>query len=256
MHDISGLRPERRDQARGKKLKLRKFISSIPFLACLTESQLTSLEQVILERSFARGDIILLEEDTCNHLYVVYSGKVKAVKIDSQGREHILAIHKKGEYFGEMGILDGKTSPAAVVAMEDVEIGLISRKDFEAHLLTNPDVLREIVAVFCKRIRESWLKLKVLSYTGAGDRVREVLGILASHHGVKDQRGVILPLRLTHKDIAQYASLSRETVTRQLDKLARNGEIEILENRCILLMGPFLAATKTLPEGHSEQPFT
>lgn len=219
--------------------KLRKFIGSVPFLACLSDQEIEDFEQLIVEKRFSRGEIILLEEDTSKYLYIVYSGKVKAVKAGTDGKEHILAIHKKGDSFGEMAMLDGKTSPAAVVAMDDAEIGLISRDVFEKHLLSKPKVLRETISVLCSRLRQAWLKVKVLSFDDAESRVRAVLELIGLQHGVADQRGTIISLKLTHKDIADFSLLSRETVTRQLLKLSEAEEIEILEDRYILLKQEF-----------------
>ena len=180
-----------------------------------------------------------MEENSCKYFYLMYSGKVKAVKTDSGGAEHVVAIHKKGDFFGEVGILDGRTSPATIIAMETTHIGLISNADFEKSLLSNPKVLRELLHVFCARLRDSWLKIKVLGFNDAERRVRAVLELIALQNGtVQPGRSALLP-KLTHRDIAQYASLSRETVTRQLRKLSMAGEILIQENRQIVLYPDF-----------------
>ena len=66
-----------------------------------------------------------------------------------------------------------------------------------------------------------------------------VLAHLARLHGIKDTRGALLALKLTHKEIADYASVSRETVTRLLGKFVKEGEIEVLADRHILLKPAF-----------------
>jgi len=158
------------------------------------------------------------------------------VQMSEDGKEHILAIHKAGDFFGEMAMLDGKTSPAAVIAMEDSEIGLITKDNVEKYLLKDQKMLHEIIAMLCLRLRDAWLMLKVLSFADAEKRVRAVLKHISVQYGVKDKRGTIITLKLTHKDIADYASLSRETVTRFLDKFAKDGEIEYLKNKKYLLL--------------------
>lgn len=228
------------------KSKFVKFARLVPFLACLAEHELTELEQVVIEKRFPKDSIVLFEEDTCKYLYIVYAGKVKAVKTSMDGREHILAVHKRGDFFGEIGILDGKTTPATVIAMEESEIGLIGKEAFERYLLSNPKVLREIVSTLCLMLREAWLKVKVLSHTDAESRVRAVLELIAMQHGVQDTRGTIIPLNLTHKDIGHFSSLSRETVTRQLLKFTEGEEIEILQNKHILLKQAFIENAQNL----------
>ncbi|MBA4348642.1 MAG: Crp/Fnr family transcriptional regulator [Thermodesulfovibrio sp.] len=216
-----------------------KIIKNIPFFACLSEEEIKELRHVLVEKHFHRNKIIFMEEDTQNYIYIILSGKVKAVHLTPDGREHILAVHKTSDFFGEMALLDGKTSPATVIAMEDTSIAIISKKNFE-ELLKNNNVLKGIISTLCARLREAWMTNKVLSHHRAEDRVRTLLKLLGMYYGMKDRRGTIITLKLTHRDIADYTSLSRETVTRLLNKLIMDGKIEVLDDRNLLLKPSFL----------------
>jgi CRP/FNR family transcriptional regulator len=216
------------------------IVPKIPFLTCLSETEISTLKNLVVEKHFKKNQVILYEEDTPNYLYFVYSGKVKAIQLSADGHERILAIRKKGDFFGEMAILDGMTAPATVVAIEDATVGFISKRDFETHLLQNSKALREIIAMLCVRLREAWSMIKVLSFEDAEQRIRVVLKNIGDQFGVKDQRGIILNLKLTHKDIAEHANTARETVTRSLSRFVQSGEIEMLEGKYILLKPVFL----------------
>jgi CRP/FNR family transcriptional regulator len=222
-----------------RKSRPNNSIKSIAFFECLSDKELSELKRILVEKHFPKDKVILLEEDTPNYMYFIYSGMVKAVQISEEGKEQILAIHKKGESFGEMSLLDMKTSPATVIAMEDAYVGLIAKKDFERYLLKNEKVLKHIISMLCSRLREAWLRIKVLSFADAEHRVRAVLKLLGEQNGIKDPRGTIISLKLTHKDIAGYASVSRETATRFIDRFLKKGEIEILDKKDILLKPSF-----------------
>jgi len=226
------------------KNKLQKsnfdvIIDKIPFLSCLSEDEVAGLRKDVIEKRFKKKQIILQEEDTLNYLYFVYSGKVKVIQLSAEGQERIVAIRKRGEFFGEMAILDGMTAPATVVAMEEASVGFISAKDFQSHLLQNRKVLMEMISMLCSRLREAWMMLKVLSFAGAEQRIRVVLKNAGDQFGVKDQRGIIINLRLRHKDIAELAATARETVTRSLKRFVQSEEIEFLESKYILLKPAF-----------------
>ncbi len=214
-----------------------RAVKQIPFLSALSEVE---LRRIIIRKHFAKNQIILYEEDTANFIYFIYSGKVKAVQFSIDGKERILAIHKKGDFFGEMAILDGKSAPATIVAMEEAEIGFISKEDFDWYLLKNEQVVKGIITMLCERLREAWLMLKVTSFADAEHRIRAVLMHMADQFGIRDARGTIINLKLTHKDLAHLASISRETATRFLNSFEKNGEIEILENKAILLKPAFI----------------
>lgn len=211
----------------------------IPFFSSLEREELTRLVAVIRKKSYHRNTTILGEQDANHYMYVILNGKVKVLRTGEDGKERIFAIHKRGDFFGEMAMLDGKTSPAAVVALEDTTVGLIARDDFYRHLMTNPKVLDKIIEMLCSRLRESWMMLKVLSCPDAEQRVRTVLGHLADTNGVADSRGTIITMKLTHKEIAGYANLARETVSRLLTSLRKGEEIEILDSHQIVLKRAF-----------------
>lgn len=210
-------------------------LQSLPFLRELSEAELTRLNSVVRERRFAKNEVILCEEETAQYMYVVNSGKVKVVQSSATGKEKILAIHKKGDYFGEMALLDGYAAPATIIAMEETTIALICRNDFVNSFLKDDKILQHIIAMLCSRLRDAWFMIKVMSFSNAEEKVHTVLEHLCTLYGIKDSRGTILPIKLTHKELAEYASLSRETVSRQLKLMERAGEIEILPNRTILL---------------------
>jgi CRP/FNR family transcriptional regulator len=222
-----------------KKLLFDRIIKGIPLFACLSEEEIKELRHVLVEKHFSRNRIIFVEEDTQNYMYVILSGKVKVVHLGSDGKEHILAVHKTGDFFGEMALLDGKTAPATVIAMEDTDIMIMSKKDFDEYLLKNQRILKEIISILCTRLREAWMMNKVLGMPRAEERVRTLLKLMGMHYGIKDNRGIVIILRLTHQDIADYSSLSRETVTRILNRLIEDDEIEILDDRSILLTPSF-----------------
>lgn len=70
----------------------------------------------------------------------------------------ILALHQTNDSFGELSLIDGKTTPATVSAIEDSLIAFISKKSFYS-LLNREKVLEKILYVLCSRLREAWNKI-------------------------------------------------------------------------------------------------
>ncbi|MDD2582842.1 MAG: Crp/Fnr family transcriptional regulator [Desulfuromonadaceae bacterium] len=216
-----------------------KTLENIPIFSCLLPDEKTRFNQIVTEKHFRKNSIILMEDDSKNFMYVIFSGKIKVVQINPDGKEQILVIRKRGDFFGEMTLLDGKSQPATIVAMEDATVGLISKIDFERYFMKDANVLKQIISLLCERLRESWVMLRVLGLSDAETRVRAVLAHISSIYGIKDVRGIIIPLKLTHKEIADYAALTRETVSRLLSRLSQAGEIEIIGNKNIILTHSF-----------------
>jgi CRP/FNR family transcriptional regulator len=212
-------------------------IRRVPLFSTLSEEEFRKLKDVFQVKTYRKNQIIFLEEDTGSYMYVILSGKVKVTKSTAAGKETILAIHQAGDFFGEMALLDGKTSPAAVSAMEDSKIAMISQHDFRCLLMANEKVVRQIVQVLCSRLRQVWAQVQNLSYSTADDRIRAGILQLSRKHGVQDARGIIIDLKITHQELAELVGTSRETVTRTLAQLKKQGILR-LENRRIIVLRP------------------
>lgn len=224
------------------KLKSDDFFKisvSIPFLACLSEQELTEIESVVIVKKFLRNQAIQLEDQESDYFYFIYAGKVKVLQNNDTGKELLLTIHKKGDFFGEMSILDGKTAPATIIAMEDCTIGFLTKADFIKYIMNNQNSLQQIIALLCSRLRDSWLLLKIFNFSAANDRIRAALNIFCHKFGTKDKRGIIINIKITHHDIANSAAVSRETVSRLISQMIKLGEIELIDNKYFLLTPSF-----------------
>jgi CRP-like cAMP-binding protein len=222
------------------------IIKNIPLFSELSDDEIEHIERIIIKKNFAKDQIVLFEEDTANFMYIIYTGKVRVVKHSSEGREQIITIHKKNDFFGEMALLDGKTAPATVIAHEDAVIGLLSKSDFEKHLLSQEIIRAKIIGLLCTHLRDSWAMIKILSFDNAEHRIMAVLERMHDLYGVMDDRGGIITVKLTHQQVANYASVTRETVTRVFSRLEKKALIQILEGKNILLTRMFFEKAKAV----------
>ena len=210
------------------------FLRRVPLFAGLSDEEFRELETIFQPRAYRKNQVIFVEEETGEYMYVVIAGKVKASKTSATGKETILAIHQPGDFFGEMSLLDGKTSPATVSAIEDCKIAIISRADFQRLLMCNERVVSQIIQVLCSRLRSVWNQVQSLSYSNADSRIRAGVLQLARRHGINDARGILINLKITHDDLAKMVGTSRETVTRTLTDLQKQGIIKMADRRIIV----------------------
>jgi len=210
------------------------LVRRFPLFATLTDEEFNQIEHIFVKKNYRRNQVIFVEEDTGNYMYLVVTGKVKVVKAAGAGKETLLAIHRAGDFFGEMSLLDGKTAPATVVAMEDSTIISISRANFHKYLMHNEKILMQVVQVLCARLRQVWLT-QSLSSSSAHERICMTIYQLARRHGIPDPRGTLIDLKITHQELAEMAGTSRETVTRVLTGLRKQGIIKIDQRRLIVV---------------------
>ena len=222
------------------------FLRSVSLFSNLADEELQRILAVFKEQEFKKGDIILMEEDTGKYMYIVLEGRVKVSRLLTSGKEMILAFHQKGEYFGEMSLIDGGTTPATVTAMTVTAIAFVGRKEFTTVLLQHPKINSALLNMLCSRCRDAWTQIEVLTFNNADARIRTALFHLCQKKGERTQEGVRINLHLTHKEIADMTGISRETATRVLNNLHHQGVLSVETKHYIIhnpdrLMTPFMA---------------
>ncbi len=216
------------------------FIKKAQLFSSLTDEEMDEIINKMSVKQFKKNEIILYEEDSNDFMYIILLGKVKVIRTTEDGKEIILAIHKAGSFFGEMSLIDGKTSPASVTATEDSLISIIAKDAFFSILSNQAKVTNNLLRILCERLRTSWDTIQLLNFNNASQRTKMLFLMLSNEHGEKTPEGIVLSIKLTHQDISDMTGLTRETVTRVIDKMQKNKEIVILKNRFIRLSTEFM----------------
>jgi len=215
------------------------ILRNIALFSSLSTNELHQIREHIILREFKKNQMILGEEETSQFMYIIIRGKVKISRLGKEGKETILSIHDAGEFFGELALIDGKTTPAGVVAVENSTVAIISKNHFHSLLFTQQKVLENLLQILCSRLREAWQKIEMMNFSDASQRLKMLLNMLAETYGDKTSEGTVLRVKLIHQDMADMTGLTRETVTRVLDKWKKTGEIKILEGKFIRLNPEF-----------------
>ncbi len=218
-------------------------LKKIALFASLTSNELHLIRERIIIKNYKKNEIILHGENSSDYMYIILDGETKVVQTTEKGKEILITMHRTGDFFGELSLIDGKTAPADVLATKNSVTAIVSKEDFYSLLFSQPKVLENLLKILCSRIRESLKKIELLNFNNASQRIKMLFLMLSETYGEPSKEGTILNIRLIHQDIADMTGLTRETVTRILDKWQRGGEIKVLKNRFILLMPEFESIT-------------
>ena len=95
-------------------------LSQAPLFAGLDDEAAAALRSSMSPVTLARGDVLFLEGEPGDRLYVVIDGKIKLGRASPDGRENLLAILGPGEMFGELSLFDPGPRTATATALTDV----------------------------------------------------------------------------------------------------------------------------------------
>lgn len=202
------------------------FLRRVALFETLHDDELRALSERLIERRFERGQIVFTEDEAGDYMYIVREGRVKVSRWLPDGREVILAFRGAADFFGEMSLLDGQSPPATVTAVSRAAILSLSRARFR-ELLKRPPFAQALMDSLCTRCREAWQQIEVLSHRNAEARIRMALYHLCEREGERIDGSVRIALRLTHRDLANIAGVSRETATRVLRNLVHEKIVDM-----------------------------
>jgi len=222
-----------------KERDIVKTLNEIKIFSSMNEAELKDISKRLIVKNYDKNETIFFEDDTNQYMYIILKGKVKVLKTTGEGKDVILAMHHAGDFFGEVSLINGKTTPASVVAMEDSQLAIISRSEFHSILLSHQKVLQNLLEILSEKLRTAWDTIKLLTFNNASQRLRMLFFMLSNEHGSNTDEGTILNIRLSHQEIADMTGMTRETVTRVIDKWQKEGEISILDDKLIRLNPSF-----------------
>jgi CRP/FNR family cyclic AMP-dependent transcriptional regulator len=130
-------------------------LRSVPLFASLSDEAVTQLRNLLSERDVASKTEVFHKGDIGDAMYLIERGKVRISIIDEDRREITLAELARGDFFGEMSLIDGRQRSADATVIEDSRFAILARPDFLAFVRSNPDVGLGMLAALTDRLRRT-----------------------------------------------------------------------------------------------------
>jgi CRP-like cAMP-binding protein len=103
------------------------------------------LDQLLVEKHFAKSDKIVTQGQTGGILYILRSGLVE-ISTDNNGQQMHLGTAREGALFGEITFLTGDPTTANVVAAEDCTVYKLKRDDCSELMQSEPELVYAFMA--------------------------------------------------------------------------------------------------------------
>jgi CRP/FNR family transcriptional regulator, cyclic AMP receptor protein len=171
--------------------------------------------------------IIFRQGDPGTSMMAVLSGRVRICSFSSEGREVTLNIVRKGEFFGEIALLDGKTRTAEAVAIEPTDLLVLERRHFLPWLEAHPSVCLRMFNVLCDRLRRTSTQLEDTLFLEVPCRLARCLVRLAAAFGVPGKEGTRIDVKLSQQQLGTLVGITRESTNKHLSEWQRDGLISL-----------------------------
>ena len=189
------------------------------------------IANLVIVKNFNRDETVVLEgDDSVQALYLIATGSVQVYMTGIDGRETILSFLERGDFFGEMSLIDGEPRSASVRTVTDAKLLVIHRESFLSLIRKTPEIAMALMSELCKRLRKANKQIGSLSTMSVSGRVAGTLLNLIQERGVRihtDNGNMVTVIhnRPTQQQLADMSGTTRETVSRICSLLVRSNAI-------------------------------
>ena len=207
------------------------LLKGVELFSELNEDQLGMIANLVIVKNYNRDETVVLEgDDSVQALYLIASGSVQVYMTGIDGRETILSFLERGDFFGEMSLIDGEPRSASVRTVTDAKLLVIHRESFLSLIRKTPEIAMALMSELCKRLRKANKQIGSLSTMSVSGRVAGTLLNLMQERGVRihtDNGNMVTVIhnRPTQQQLADMSGTTRETVSRICSMLVRANAI-------------------------------
>src|SRR5919107_2434296 len=139
----------------GRPLMTLEALRSVPLFASLQDEDAAALRSLLELEVRPAGSVLFRKGEAGDAMYLIEGGRVRIHIRDEDGEEVTLAELARGDFFGEMAILDGKPRSASATVTESASLAVLSREHFHEYVRRNPDLSLEMLSAITERLRHT-----------------------------------------------------------------------------------------------------
>lgn len=200
-----------------------ELLAGVPLIARASPELRERLAATAYPRRLSRGQVLFVEGEPCDAMFLVQTGRLKVAVTSPHGDELVLAVLGPGESFGELGIVDGGARSAAAEAVDDSTLVCLPRDAVLLLLGASPEAalgLAKDLAAMLRRLT-----------TSAGDLVfldlpRRLAKLLAADAAIEGMPQATVAARL---------GVGRQALNKALSRFADRGWVEVRRSGVVVL---------------------
>ncbi len=202
-----------------------RLLEAIKIFQGIPPSERESLVKRFRWMRYDAGQQIISHMDDSTDVFLIVEGTVRVIIYSASGREVAFRDIGAGEHFGELAAIDGLPRSATVTALTSCAVASMSAEVFWEVLKRYPEASAPLIRQLASSVRALTERVFEFSALAVRNRIHAELLRLARDHMDGENVAVVRPAP-THAVIASRISTNRESVTRELNQLSRDGLVK------------------------------
>ena len=183
-------------------------------------------------REYPQGTMVFAENQTGQDMFIIQEGQVKITKI-IDNKEVVLAVLKKGDFFGEMALLENLPRSASAIAHERCKLMVINRKNFDQMVSTQSQMISRLTTTLAERL---WSMYRQVTNTRLTDPLGKLYDMLALE--IEKQRLMLsesaatpLQLDISPQELANMCAIPPNQQYSTLELFVKENRVKVIKNR-------------------------
>lgn len=213
----------------------RYHLTSTSLFDSLSDSENQLIKGKLLRKEFMKGEYLFNENSYSKGVYILRKGKVKIFQTNGDGKQSIVYIYKKGDYFGYRPLLANQPHPVSAVAMENAVITFIPKEVFLNLLNKSTNLAQKLLENLSMEFSVWINKMTVFSQYSVKERVALSLLILNQVYQRSDDSSKPVYISINRDDFAGFVGTAKETLVRML-RIFKDEKIITTQGTKILIL--------------------
>ena len=184
--------------------------------------------------AYRRKQVLYYEGNPATGLFCIQSGSVKLYKTGPEGKVYILRIAASSGVLGLESLFTGSPWSATAEMLEDGTVCYVDRKTVLELVRQDPGVAVQVIQTLAHQLQTSESERVELAQSSVRERLARLLALLVQSHGISEDVGTRIDLRLSREEMAEMIGTAQETAIRLLTELKQDGVIG-LDGRVIVV---------------------
>lgn len=189
---------------------------------------------------YKKKQVIYSEGNHPNRLYYVLNGKIKTFKTNEDGKQLITELYSTGDFLGYIAMLDETVYKETAEALEESELAVIPKEEFDALLSTNKEVTKKFVQLLAKNISTKEEQLLSLAYNSLRRKVADALLLIDKKYNTQKNEQFVIDI--SRDSLATIAGTATESLIRTLSDFKSGKLIDIINGNIKIINQKKLAA--------------
>jgi CRP/FNR family transcriptional regulator, cyclic AMP receptor protein len=208
--------------AREREL-LQKHFRQVPLFRHLPPKHAQVILRDFSIRRVKKDEFVVLQDESRTELYIILQGRVRVVLLSEEGEEFILNELGAGDFFGEVSLIDAGPRSASVIAEESTTLAVLRRERLLEAIRDEPQIALDLLAALARIVRRATEREQQFAFRDVRQRLCRHFARKKAEEGVSDVDGFVRIAKSTHQHLATRVGASRESITKALKGLVRDG---------------------------------